>query len=119
MGRSVVAICSKLQREMPTCPTCDSTHVVKNGRIHNGKQNHKCRRCRRQFVEHPANKIISDETKTIIDGLLLERISLAGIARATGVSETWLQSYVNRKYKEVPRSVEANAKKRTSDNRVR
>ena len=97
---------------MPTCPACDSTHVIKNGRIHNGKQNHKCRRCGRQFVEHPTNKIISEKTKAIIDGLLLERISLAGIARATGVSETWLQHHVNGKYEAVSRSVEVSAKKK-------
>jgi hypothetical protein len=30
--------------------------------------------------------------------LLLEKISLAGIARVCDVSETWLQDYVNRKY---------------------
>lgn len=97
---------------MPTCPACDSTHVIKNGRIHNGKQNHKCRRCKRQFVEHPTNKTIAEHTKAIIDGLLLEKISLAGIARATGVSETWLQNYVNQKYEEVPQSVEVRAKKK-------
>ena len=97
---------------MPTCPACDSDHVVKNGKIHNGKQNHRCKDCGRQFVEHPTNKVISEETKAIIDGLLLERISLAGIARATGVSEPWLQQYVNRKYEAVERSVEVRAQKK-------
>jgi insertion element IS1 protein InsB len=41
----------------------------------------------------------------LIDRLLLERISLAGIARAAKVSERWLQDYVNEKYKNVPRKV--------------
>lgn len=36
--------------------------------------------------------------RELIDRLLLERISLAGIARAVQVSEQWLQSYVNEKY---------------------
>ncbi|MBE9031392.1 IS1 family transposase, partial [filamentous cyanobacterium LEGE 11480] len=35
------------------CPSCQSTQVVKNGKIHNGKQNHKCRNCGRQFVLRP------------------------------------------------------------------
>jgi transposase-like protein len=41
-----------------TCPSCDSSEVVKNGRIHNGKQNHKCRARGRQFVEDPQQKRI-------------------------------------------------------------
>lgn len=96
----------------PTCPACESTHIVKNGKIHNGKQNFKCRECGRQFVQDPQNKIIDQATKTLIDKLLLEKIPLAGIARVTGVSEPWLQSYVNAKYEAVPRQVEVSAKKR-------
>ena len=105
---------------MPTCPACDSTHVIKNGRIHNGKQNHKCKCCGRQFVEHPTNKIIDERSWQIIDALLLEKISLAGIARAIGVSETWLQQYVNRKYEQAPSSRSRCApKKRGARDRVR
>ncbi|WP_456085725.1 transposase-like zinc-binding domain-containing protein, partial [Leptothoe kymatousa] len=28
---------------LPNCPDCDSARVVKNGMIHNGKQNHRCK----------------------------------------------------------------------------
>ena len=94
------------------CPSCQSTKIVKNGRIHNGKQNHKCRDCGRQFVEHSQQKIISQETKTLIDKLLLEKIPLAGIARVCYVSEPWLQQYVNQKYATVPREVKVSSKKR-------
>ncbi len=83
---------------LPPCPRCDSANVVKNGFIHNGKQNHLCKDCGRQFVKDPQNKVISDETKALIDKLLLEKIPLAGIARVTDVSEVWLQGYVNEKY---------------------
>ena len=72
---------------MLTCLSCKSTHIVKNGRIHNGKQNHKCRDCGRQFVAHREQKIISDHTNVLIDRLLLEKIPLAGIARVCDVSE--------------------------------
>ncbi len=82
---------------MPTCPTCASTHTVKNGRIHNGKQRFKCRDCGRQFVEHPTKKVIDQETWALVDRLLLEKIPLAGIARAVQISEQWLQNYVNQK----------------------
>ena len=97
---------------MPVCPICASTQTVKNGRIHNGKQRFKCNECRRQFVEHPTKKVIDQATREFIDRLLLERISLAGIARAAQVSEQWLQTYVNEKYAGVPRSVQATPKKR-------
>jgi insertion element IS1 protein InsB len=38
----------------------------------------------------------------LIDRLLLEIIPLAGIARCAGVSESWLQNYVDQKDAEVP-----------------
>jgi transposase-like protein len=94
-----------------TCPSCNSTHVVKNGKIHNGKQNFKGRECGRQFVQDPQNKIIDPATKTLIDELLLEKIPLAGIARVVGVSEPWLQRYVNEKYQSVPRQVNVRKKR--------
>jgi insertion element IS1 protein InsB len=46
----------------------------------------------------------------LIDKLFLERISLAGIARVVGVSERWLQGYVNRKYQEVQWRVDVQKK---------
>ena len=118
MSASGGILISKLLPDMPTCPACDSTHVVKNGRTHNGKQNHKCRGCGGQFVEHPTNKVITEHTKAIIDALLLEKISLAGIARATSVSQPWLQQYVNQRYEGAPRVVEVGTKKRAADDRV-
>ena len=96
----------------PTCPTCGSEEIVKNGRIHNGKQNFKCKVCGRQFVEDPQNKPIAQETKDLIDKLLLEKVPLAGIARVCEVSESWLQTYVNRKYEAVPRQVHVPSKKK-------
>ncbi len=45
---------------------------MKNGKIHNGKQNFKCRGCGRQFVQDPQNKLIDQATKDLIDKLLLE-----------------------------------------------
>lgn len=95
-----------------SCPSCESKQIVKNGRIHNGKQNYKCRDCGRQFVENRQQKIISQSTKNLIDKLLLEKIPLAGIARVTDVSEPWLQSYVNDKYESVSKQIKVTAKKK-------
>ncbi len=66
-----------------------------------GKPKFACKDGRRQFVEHPAWKPISDETKALIDKLL-ERVSLAGIVWVTGLSAQWLQDYVNAKYAAQP-----------------
>ena len=96
---------------MITCPKCGSTRIVKNGHIHTGKQNHKCKDCARQFVLEPSWRLINDETKAKIDKLLLEKLPLAGIARVEGVSETWLQTYVNEKYEAVEKQVRVTAKK--------
>ena len=63
-------------------------------------------------VEQPSKKVIDQATRSLIDRLLLERISLAGIARAAKVSEQWLQTYVNEKYARVPRQVQVAPKKR-------
>jgi insertion element IS1 protein InsB len=93
------------------CPRCESEQIVKNGRIHNGKQNYRCRNCGRQFVEQPKWRAISKETKKRIDKLMLEKLPLAGIARVEGVSETWLQSYVNQKYQQVEQQVTVREKK--------
>jgi len=94
------------------CPRCDSQHIVKNGHTHNGKQSFKCGDCARQFVIAPRHQPISEETKKLIDKLLLEKISLAGICRTTGVSERWLQYYVNKKLGAVNRQVEVKSKKK-------
>jgi transposase-like protein len=79
------------------CPKCGSDKIVKNGSIHNGKQKFKCNNCGRQFIENPENKQIPSYIKTIIDKLLLERVSLAAICRVTGVSPDWLYLYLKNK----------------------
>lgn len=99
---------------MMQCPSCGSKYTVKNGKIHNGKQNHKCRECNRQFAENREKKEITQETKTLIDRLLLEKIPLAGIARAVDVSEGWLQAYANAKYPSIPQQVTVKAKKKAN-----
>lgn len=94
------------------CPRCNSQYIVKNGHTHTGKQSFKCRDCSRQFVIAPRHQPISEDTRELIDRLLLEKISLAGIVRATGVSPRWLQYYVNKKLGAVKRQVEVKSKKK-------
>jgi insertion element IS1 protein InsB len=76
------------------CPGCGSIQFKKNGHIHSGKQNHRCKACGRQFVASAEDRIIADEQRTLVAHLLRERISLRGICRAVGVSLTWLLHFM-------------------------
>jgi len=84
------------------CPECGSIKNKKNGHIHNGKQNHYCKACGRQFVEGPEQKLISLETKEHVRKLLLERIPLRGICRVMGVSLRWLLGFIASEYERLP-----------------
>ena len=92
---------------MMQCPACLSYHIKRNGRTHNGKQNHKCKRCNRQFVYQPTKKYIDEHTRTLIDRMLLERISLRGITRVVEVSLRWLMTYITAKYEQTPEPLNA------------
>ena len=97
---------------MPACPQCQSSHTVKNGRIHNGKQRFKCKACGRQFIEHPTQKRVTPEQIALIDRLLLERLSQAAIARVAQVSESWIESYVAVEAGRIPRQAQVCPKKK-------
>lgn len=88
------------------CPSCQSLAFVRNGFNQHGDQNHRCLECGRQFVLNPQNKIISDETRELIRKLLLERLSLNGICRVTGVSQKWLLSFITQEYAQIPRNLD-------------
>jgi transposase-like protein len=48
------------------CPDCEQQEIIKNGKIHNGKQRYKCKNCGWQWVENPQNRWLTEETKKII-----------------------------------------------------
>lgn len=89
----------------PTCPSCNSSTVKKNGHIHNGKQNHLCLSCGRQFVLNPQNKIIDENTKSLIRQALLERVSLEGICRIFSISMPWLLKFIDEIVRELPENL--------------
>jgi insertion element IS1 protein InsB len=41
------------------------------------------------------SQVISQRTKELINKLILGKLALPQIARITGISEQWLQGYVN------------------------
>ena len=69
-----------------------------------------CNNCNKQFVENPQNKIIDKTTWDLVEKLLLEKIPIAGISRVTGISEPWLQKYINEKYENIDKKVEVTKK---------
>jgi insertion element IS1 protein InsB len=78
------------------CPQCQSPKYKKNGHIHNGKQNHHCHDCGRQSVDCFEQYLIPEDTRALIERLLVERISLRGICRAVGVTLKWLLGFLVR-----------------------
>ena len=84
------------------CPACGSTRFKKNGRTHNGKQQHQCKACPRQFVQCAEHYRISEETRALIERLLRERISLRGICHAGGVGLKWLLGFIVNCFKALP-----------------
>ena len=84
------------------CPNCKRPHTKKNGHTHNGKQNHYCNECGRQFVENPEQIIISLAKRQRIRKLLHERIPLRGICRTEGVSLRWLLGFITDLYGDLP-----------------
>src|SRR5262245_46803220 len=84
------------------CPQCGSKWYKRNGRIHTGKQNHKCKTCGRTFVVVPENHVITEEQRAVIERLLLERISLRGICRVRGVGLRWLLYFMAERFTAAP-----------------
>ena len=84
------------------CPNCGSEKYKKNGHIHSGKQNYRCKECGRQFVMDYEFKDIGDFKKDLINKALLERNSLRGISRIFSVSLTWLLGYIASLYAQTP-----------------
>src|SRR5215212_5707573 len=88
--------------EREACPQCGSRRYKRDGRIHTGKQNHKCKPCGRAFVLVPENHVITEEQRALIERLLLERISLRGICRAVGVELRWLLQFMVEQFQAAP-----------------
>src|SRR5918999_2108926 len=84
------------------CPQGGSRWYKRNGHIHTGKQNHRCKVCGRSFVLTPDNFVITAEQRVLIERLLLERISLRGICRAVGVGLQWLLQFMVTRFQAAP-----------------
>jgi transposase-like protein len=84
---------------IPPCPRCSVGPVVRNGPNPSGTPTFRCRACGRRFVVRPQTGPIPATTRDLVLRLLGERMALRAIARAVGVSRTWLQGFVNDLYR--------------------
>lgn len=89
------------------CSHCNGENTKKNGHTHYGKQNYFCHDCKKQFVEGGQDWFVSQSDKSMINKLLLERISLAGICRVCDVSGQWLLTYIKELYAHLPDDLNA------------
>ena len=97
-----------------TCPQCGSRWYKRNGHIHTGKQNHRCKVWGRAFVLTPENSVITEEQRTLIERLLLESMSLRGICRAVGVGLRWLLQFLGEQFRRAPDHLYVKSPGRTS-----
>jgi insertion element IS1 protein InsB len=88
--------------EREACPQCGSRWYKRNGHIHTGKQNHRCKQCGCAFVLNPENLLITEAQRALIERLLVERISLRGICRAVGVGLRWLSQFMVERFQAAP-----------------
>jgi transposase-like protein len=72
---------------------------VRNGFLRSGSPQLLCRGCGRRFVPEPKRSPVPDAEKELIRRLLRERVSVRGIARATGRARSWVQTFVNALYR--------------------
>jgi insertion element IS1 protein InsB len=71
--------------------------------------------CGRQFVDCFAQYLVSDDTRALIERLLVERISLRGICRAVGVTLKWLLGFLVQCFEALPDHLNVQPVNRTQD----
>jgi hypothetical protein len=84
------------------CPQCGSRLYKRHGHSHTGKQNHRWKLCGRAFVLPPENQVITEEQRTLIERLRLERVSVRGICRAVRVALRWLLPLMVERFQAAP-----------------
>ena len=72
-----------------TCPRCESSNLVKNGKNRYGNQQFRCKDCSKSGVLNPKNRHTEAEKERIL-AAYRERPSMRGIARVFGISRNTL-----------------------------
>ena len=81
------------------CPYCGSEDLVRNGHASNGKQKYRCKSCKRQSRENPAENGYTEERREEIIRAYQERSSLRGLARTFKVSRNTVKNWLKKSSK--------------------
>jgi insertion element IS1 protein InsB len=85
------------------CPRCGSSHHKKNGHLHNGKQNHRCKACGRQFVLEFEQRLSLERAPGARSSAYSRNgFRSSGICRAVGVGMKWLMGFLVECYEAAP-----------------
>src|SRR5438445_3725996 len=84
------------------CPQCKSPKLKKIGHNHNSPRNHHCHDCWRQFGQGFEQYLSAADKRSLIERLLVERMSLRGICRAVGVTLKWLLGFLVQCFEALP-----------------
>jgi transposase-like protein len=77
------------------CPECGGKHIRKNGKNRQGKQNHICVACRRQFIDQYEPTLgYSEAVKRECLKLYVNGMGFRSIERVTGVHHTTVLTWV-------------------------
>ena len=77
------------------CPECGGDHIRRNGKNRQGKQNHICVTCRRQFIDqYEATRGYSEAVKRECLRLYVNGLGFRSIERVTGVHHTTVITWV-------------------------
>ncbi len=89
------------------CPECKSTHIRKNGINKQGKQNHICVTCHRQFIDnHEKQKGDDEQTQQECLTAYVNGMGFRGIERLKGVHHTTVINWVKSVGKNLPEAYE-------------
>ncbi len=78
------------------CSHCQSTSLVRNGRMPDGRQRYLCRDCGRRSNEAPRTNAWSDAEREMILRAYQERASLRGLTRTFGVARNTVTKWVKK-----------------------
>ena len=84
-----------IEEKVYTCPRCESTNLVKNGKNRYGNQQYLCKDCRKSGVLNPKNSY-TEEQKEHILAAYQERPSMRGISRLYGISRNTLSRWLKK-----------------------
>ena len=89
------------KKDLPRYPSCESTHILKNGSAHHKKPNFLCKTCGRQFIETPPKSSISSGLKKIIKKTFVRKKFFNRYRPFFGCINK-LQNLVNSFYRSIP-----------------